>query len=238
MTDGVDVLIVAAFHPELAGLRALLVPASAAQASSHGEDVSARVSSLHVVASAVGIGMPNAAVGAASRVATRKPRAVVLVGTCGAYAERGFAIGDVAVAAKVRLVEPAVCEGRAAIPGPMSVSTDAHPALGAQLLACGGEGGAVRAANIATTLAVTTDDALAAMVARASSSNVEHLEAFAVATACAAFGVPFVAVLGVANVVGSSAREQWRVNHRATADAAAGVVFRWLQAGAPGLPPR
>ena len=227
--------MVAAFHPELAFLQGTLADASR-QTSQTSQTSPAPSGPFHVVAKAVGIGMPNAAVGTASRLAVLRPRAIVLIGTCGAYAGAGFAIGDVAIATKVKLVDPAACEGRAAIPAPMPVSLDGDATLAAALAST--SGGRARAATVATTLAVTTDDALAARLARDSASHVEHLEAFAVATACSAFGVPFIAALGVANVVGTSAREQWRANHRATAEAAARVVLAWLESGAPGLASR
>jgi nucleoside phosphorylase len=240
----VDVLLLAAFHPELAALRPHLVAS--------GEGMAGRIGGLEVSARAVGIGLPAAAVGAATRVASMKPRAVVLLGTCGAYAPRmggvggsggsgrELAIGDIAIARRVRLVDPAAIEGRAAFPDPMSLVSEANASVAAALEAhaSANSASAPHAAlvDLATTLAVTTDDALAARVGRESRCDAEHLEAYAVALACAAHGVPFVAALGVANVVGSRAREEWRVNHRAASDAAIDLVLSWLRAGAPGLP--
>jgi nucleoside phosphorylase len=90
--------------------------------------------------------------------------------------------------------------------------------------------------EVATTLGVTVDEEAAACVAR-TGAEVEHLEAFSVASACEAARVAFVAVLGVSNVVGSSAREQWRAHHRAASCAAATEVVGWLERGAAGLAP-
>jgi nucleoside phosphorylase len=94
-----------------------------------------------------------------------------------------------------------------------------------------------RAADVATTLAITVNDDAAGFIARESATEVEHLEAFAVAIACAAAGVAFAAVLGVANVVGARAREQWQANHHRAAARAASVVLQWLRDGAPRLTP-
>ena len=229
-----DVLLLAAFHPELAALRPHLTASV--------DGLAGRVGGLEVAARAVGIGLPAAAVGAAARVATMSPRAVVLVGTCGAYSGRapgaGAAILDVVIARRVRLVEPAVVEGRAAFPDPMSLVTEASAPI-STALASRAAGRADRASvayvDVATTLAVTTDDALATRIARETGCDAEHLEAYAVALACAAHGIPFAAALGVANVVGARAREEWRVNHRVAADAAIALVLAWLGAGAPGL---
>jgi futalosine hydrolase len=207
-----DVLIVAAFHPELAPLREAL-----------GDAMSARAGALFVTARAVGIGLPTAAVGTAMHVAELRPRAVVLVGTCGAYMGSELAIGDVVVPRRVRLVDAAVASGSAQFPEPMSIVIDTHRVLTQALAATGS-----RVADVATTLAITVDDAVAERIARAAGASAEHLEAYGVATACAARGVPFAAALGVANAVGARARAEWRVHHRSSAQAAADTVLRCL----------
>ncbi len=214
-----DLLILGAFHPELAPLQPLL-----------GDALRARVGGADVAARVVGIGLPMAAAGAAMQLAENAPSLVVLVGTCGVYRgadpATGLAIGDVAVPSRLRLSAPCVVDGLAQFPDPMSVSLDAHAPTVAALLRAGGKPG-----DVATTPGVTVDDAAAARVARATGARVEHLEAHGVATACAARGVPFAAALGIANEVGSGAREQWRTHHRAAAAAAIAIVTRWLQAG-------
>jgi futalosine hydrolase len=212
LPGGTDLLIVAAFQPELAPLRATL-----------GDALRGRVGSRSVEAVPVGIGLPQAAVGAALRIADARPRAVVLLGTCGAYPGTALRIGDVVVAKKMLLVDPAVVGGSAQFPDPMSIATEGDPQMHAALVAAGGIG-----ADVATTLAVTVDDALSARIATAVGAQAEHLEAHGVATASATLGVPFAAVLGVANVVGSRAREEWRANHHSAAQAAVAVVTTWI----------
>ncbi|MGH7297349.1 MAG: phosphorylase, partial [Polyangiaceae bacterium] len=64
--------------------------------------------------------------------------------------------------------------------------------------------------------------------ARSTACAAEHLEAYGVSAACAARGVPCAAALGVANVVGARARDEWRAHHRAAASAAVDVVLRAL----------
>ncbi len=181
---------------------------------------------LQVIAHAVGVGLPVATVGATLCVKEHLPRLAVLVGTCGAYAGGGFAIGDVAVSSRIHLVAlsslPALGE-RSQVPEAMPLVRSAHAES-----ARGIESAGAKRADVATTLGVTVDDEAAAEIARATGAQVEHMEAFGVATVCAALEVPFVAVLGVANVVGSSARADWRANHRAASKAAVGVVVRWL----------
>jgi nucleoside phosphorylase len=214
-----DLLLLAAFHPELGPLRATL-----------GDAMAGRVQGLLVTARTAGIGLPVAAVGAAMHVADIQPRAVLMLGTCGAYAGAEFAIGDVVVARRMLLVDPSSLTGATQFPEPMSVATDANGPVSDALAAAG-----ARRADVATTLAVTVDDATAERIARGTGAHVEHLEAHGVATACAARGIPFTAVLGVANFVGARARSEWRLHHRDASAAAVGCVLRWITSGAVGL---
>jgi purine-nucleoside phosphorylase len=81
--------------------------------------------------------------------------------------------------------------------------------------------------------AITTDPGVAG--ALAAEGDVEHMEAFGVAWACARAGVPFAAVLGITNAVGPNAHAEWKAN-RAAAQAAAVIAARdWIARGAPEL---
>jgi nucleoside phosphorylase len=185
------------------------------------------VGRAHVVARVVGIGLPMAAAGGAMHLAEVQPRAALAIGTCGAYAGAGLAIGEVVVARRVRLVDPSALQGLSQFPGPMSIVTDAHAPMADAISRATG----ALAVDVATPLGVTVDDAIAARIAQATGAQVEHLEAYGVATACAARGIPFGAVLAVANIVGARARDEWRLHHHEAARAAASVVVKWLQAG-------
>lgn len=162
----------------------------------------------------VGVGLVSSALGAARLLADRKPSAAILLGTCGAYAGSGLSIGDVVVAERTCLADAGQAESRAAILLPMREPVELDRALREKL------GAGARLVSVATTLAVTTDDALAESLARSSGCAVEHLEAYAVARAFADAAVPLAIVLGVANDVGSRGREQWAANHRSAAAAA------------------
>ncbi|HEY1694466.1 MAG TPA: hypothetical protein VGG39_19990 [Polyangiaceae bacterium] len=207
-----DVILLAAFHPELAPLRRVL-----------GDGMRARLGGLDVAARIVGIGLPVAATGAAMQLAEEKPRLAILLGTCGAYREAGIDLGRVVAPRRSRLAAPSVVDGLAQFPEPMSVLADTHTAVTDALVREGALEG-----DVATTLAITIEDGAASRIARATTAAIEHLEAHGVAAACAARGVPFAAALGVANRVGSSARDEWRANHRNAAAAAADVVIRTL----------
>ncbi len=155
--------------------------------------------------------------------------AIVAVGTCGAYPGSGLAIGDVVAARTVRLVDPSAVRGLSEFPQALATELHADPLLVQAIERAG-----ARPADVATTLAITVDDALAREAASVAGCEVEHLEAFGIAAACAQAGVPFGAVLAVANVVGGDARSEWRANHRAAEAAAAAVVRRWLDCRQPG----
>lgn len=218
-----DVLVVGAFAPELAPFREAL-----------GDAMRARLGGVRVEARAAGIGVAAASVGAAMHLGEVRPRAVVAVGTCGAYAaagDGGWSIGEVAVGRRATLVDAAAIAGGAQFPEPMSLVAEASAPMAAAIARASG----LREAYVATLLAITVDDAQAARVAGATGAHVEHMESFGIAAACAARGVPWCAVLGVANVVGSRARAEWRLHHREAAARAARAVLVWIEAGAPGL---
>jgi len=64
----------------------------------------------------------------------------------------------------------------------------------------------------------------------------ESAEAFGVAAACAAAQVPFAAVLGVTNLVGSTGQKDWSQFQRDAVTHSANTIANWLHAGAQGLP--
>ena len=217
----VDLLVVAAYGPELYGMRRHL-----------GDELFGSVSGVAVTCKTVGIGLPNAASGTTARLLQLQPRAVVLIGTCGFYPEISGApaIGEAVVARKLRLVEAIELEDRGAMPDPMARALEANA-----MISLGLGSGRAPSHDVANTLSITTDDALARVLGQGSGCSVENLEAFAVANACALQQVPFACVLGVSNQVGSMGREEWRANHKPAALAACEIVNRWLTTGAMGL---
>jgi nucleoside phosphorylase len=206
-----DLLILAAFPPELAPLKDVL-----------GEGLRRSFGGHEVAAATVGVGMVQAAAGAARIVGMGRPARVVLVGTCGGFGD-AIGVGDVAVAGRIVLAEPAVVRGEGAYPEPMVTELLADEGMATELVARGG-----KRVGVATTLAVTTDDGLAERLSASTGCGVEHLEAFGVATTCAMAGVPFVSVLGVANRVGSTGRSEWRENHVRASAAAIDLLVRWM----------
>lgn len=198
-------VVVAAFPPELAPF----APDDAGLA---------RFGETEVRCAPVGIGLVAAALGTARAVADGAAR-VVFCGTCGAYRGSGLAVPDVVVASRVLWVDPLVEESRARRPPGMG-----EPLVAERLLTEPGRFEAVARVDVATTASITLDAALGARVLASTGCRVEHLEAYAVAAACASAGVPCTIVLGVANAVGPDAHAEWRANAARASDAVASVV--------------
>jgi hypothetical protein len=139
----------------------------------------------------------------------------------------------VLVPTRFRAVDTGVQLGHAAFPSIMATELAPDHALSEGLAAAGIS---VLRAPLATTLAITTDDALASRLGRGSGCVGENLEGLPVALACQARAVPCGAVLACTNQVGSAGRAQWAQHCRAAAEQSARVVTAWLAAGARGLP--
>lgn len=211
-----DVLLLAAHPLELAPFAQALGP-----------NLRGMLHGRSVAAAKVGVGMPAAGGGAAVALAQFRPSSAVLVGSYGAYpGGTGFVPGQLIVPPHFVATDLTVLSARAAIPSAMPDRAEADPELAAALAAAAPN---CERAAIATTLGITTDDALAATLGERSGCRGENLEALAVALACQATGVRFAAVLACTNLVGAQGRAQWLRNARSAAEAAAQAVLTWLQ---------
>ncbi|HEX7480433.1 MAG TPA: hypothetical protein VF331_21710 [Polyangiales bacterium] len=224
-SKGTDLLVLAAHAPELVGLRGTL-----------GSSLAGVVRGLRVVCATVGVGMPVAGAGAMRQLREVKPRAALLIGSCGVYPKQGeHAPLDLVVPDKIALIDPTVLGGKAAFPAPMQTLIEPDSEL-CHGLATGEHD--VHRGCVATTLSITIDDALASRLGRKSGCQTENLEAFSVALACAAADVPFATVLAVTNSVGSRGRQQWSKHQRKAAEGCGRLVLDWIHRGARGLPAR
>jgi nucleoside phosphorylase len=197
------ILVVAAWAPEIAALRG----------SVRDRSVSLR---------AVGVGLVDAAAGAARAIAETSPEAIVLVGTAGVYPGAAPVVGSVVVARRLVLGCPGVAGGAAYLPAPMTAEVETSGRLRRALA------GGTPLVDVACPLAITRGRAVARRLREATGCAVENLEAFAVARA--AGRIPFAAVLGIANEVGPAAHRQWKAHGAAAAAAACDVVLRWIKA--------
>jgi nucleoside phosphorylase len=156
---------------------------------------------------AVGVGPIVAAARAAAIVSRLRPSRVVLIGTAGAYRD-GPPVGAAVAGSRIGWASGVAALGLGYVPrAPAPIACELDPRLRCEWH------------PILTVGAVTTDSGLAGRFATAGWS-VEHLEAYAVALACAEAGIPFLAVLGIANEVGPDAHVQWLANRDSAQDAA------------------
>ena len=221
----IDVLIAAAHRVELGPLSATL--SAAPGASSRAERGGVRFALAEI-----GVGMTSAGSGMQAALQRVTPRVVVLVGSFGAYPERGASIGSLLAPSELVAVEEATLASRAAMPSAMRVRAQTDDAIRTGLLSCapGAQTGA-----LATTLSITTDDDLAHTLGVRSGCVGENLEALCVAVACEAASVPFAALLACTNEVGGSGRSQWLAEHARAAEQTCAAVLAFLDRGAPGL---
>lgn len=224
MSDGrTDVLVVGASAPDLIGLR-----------QHFGEGLQGQVRGLIVKSKIVGFGHGVAGATTARGIAALQPRAVVLVGSCGAYpGQAQYQPHDVVVATKVHALDHAVLRGQAEWPTPMTTVFETSAAMVAGL-ATGRH--RTHAVPVASPLAMTTDDAIAARVKGAIGAEAESVDALGIAAAATGANIPFACVLGVANLVGSTGLKDWAQFHREAVVQAAHAVAAWIHNGTPGLP--
>ena len=157
----------------------------------------------------VGIGPVVAAANAATILARTQPDRVLMIGTCGVYPGRSYTIGQAIMAKRVGLSYGVAAMGLGYVPRAPEPIECAQDLVESTTLA---------SADVLTTGAVTTDMVLAGRLS--DHWAVEHLEVFGVAFACRQAGIPFNAILGIANDVGPNAHAQW-LSHRDEAQNAA-----------------
>lgn len=218
MASSSTILILSAWEPEIAPLRALLARPAA------------RTLARSVRCRAVGVGAVDAGIGAAHAIAEVQPARVIFIGTAGSYVKpRGGAlpIGAVALPEELVLCSTATLRGDGYLPAPMVQKVPVTAKLHQDLRRAAPEAAARGAA--ATPLAITRTAMLARRIARATGAVAENLESFAVGRAAARAEIPIAAVLGIANRVGPHAHTEWRRNHEAASKAACEVVWSWLR---------
>lgn len=219
----VDVLVLAAHAPDLRGLRRHL-----------GDSLVGEVRGLRILAKTVGLGLPVASASTARRLLLLSPRTVVFVGTCGIYPSLpDVRPHDVIAANAVSLLDHGVLDRTTAFPEPMKTYLPCDPTISATLAASAGRG---LVAPVASPLARTMSDELAARIGPTTGCQAENLEAFAIAQACDLAQRPFGILLGVTHIVGTNGERDFRQFERDSGIAACEALVAWVHRGAPGLP--
>ncbi len=207
------VLVLAAWHPELKRLNSLLRRTSPPS---------------RIVTAVVGVGLVEAAAGAARAIAQTLPTRVVLLGTAGVFEGAPFKPPQ-AVWAKRLVLGVTDDDSHAQIPAPMPRLATPSAGWGRQIARAAG----LPAAVVTCPLAITRDPVRARTLSQATGAQLENLEAFAVARAAAQARVPLAVILGVANTVGPSGQAQWRAHGDAAAAAACDALWAWMMTQTP-----
>jgi nucleoside phosphorylase len=156
----------------------------------------------------VGIGAITAAARMASILATKRPDKVLLVGTASAY-PGGPELGGVVTARRVGTSASVAVMGLGYVPRPPNPLI-CDPFILHDL--------GLDSVDVLTASAVTTDSVLAGRLS--DGWQIEQMEAFGVALACAQADVPFAGIFGIASLAGPEAHVQW-LSHRSEAQEAA-----------------
>jgi futalosine hydrolase len=150
----------------------------------------------------------------------------MFVGTAGSYPGRrpDFALTGVVAARRLFLWADGVATGDAYLPPALPATQESTVALRRVAAASG-----LLLADVACPLAITSRPAPVKRDSRAPACDVENLEAFAVARAAAAAGLPFAAILGISNAVGPSAHATWKRNATRAAAAACRAALEVIE---------
>jgi nucleoside phosphorylase len=212
MEKAPKILILAAWPPELARIRRVFRTAPY------------RKWLGQIQLETVGVGLVEAAIGTAAAISRHQPQLVILVGTAGAFPSAKLNLKAAAVVSRTTLGSPEI-DSVAQLPAPMPREAWTSTRFSADLA----KHTALETAAVVCPLAITRSGRRAKQLEAASGAQLENLEAFAVAQAAQRAKVPFVAVLGVANVVGPMGAKQWRDHGQDAAANACLAVAHWLK---------
>jgi purine-nucleoside phosphorylase len=152
----------------------------------------------------LGVGHTVAAARMATLLAESRPSAVVMLGTAGSY-QGGPEVGTAVAARRVGLSLGVAVMGLGYVPRP-PVPCACDTRLLDRL--------DLPAVDVLSVGAVTTDEVLASRLS--DGWQIEQMEAYGAAHACAQAGVPFVGIFGISNRVGPEAHVEW-MEHRGEA---------------------
>jgi nucleoside phosphorylase len=166
----------------------------------------------HLPGEVLGIGAIAAAARMAAILATQKPERVLLIGTASAY-PGGPELGKVVTARRIGTSASVAVMGLGYVPRPPSPIV-CDPFILHDL--------GLDSVDVLTASAVTTDSVLAGRLS--DGWQIEQMEAFGVALACALADIPFAGIFGIASQAGPEAHVQW-LSHRSEAQEAARLAI-------------
>lgn len=189
-----------------------------------GETQVRTVAGMELILGVTGIGPVNAGIAAGRLLATQKIAGVVNAGIAGAFAGSGLALGTVcAVETEIQtefglLNNEGLADAKAlgfamgrTADGPVWDRLQLDPERAAKSLGLTLPRSYCRATSL-TVGCVSATPERAALLEKTYSPQLENMEGFSLAWACAQAGVPFLEVRSVSNVVGSRREEDWDIN--------------------------
>jgi futalosine hydrolase len=178
-----------------------------------------------------GLGAVNTACALTREIAANPPSLVIQAGIAGAYVPAGVPVGSVVLASEemygdVGVITPAGWLPADAIGIPLVEARDGQPArfnqfpcnpdLVARAAAIGG-GAIARVGRFLTLAQVTGVASVGDELYRRFNALCESMEGAPAAHVCAIYGIPFLEVRGISNLVEDRNREAWRVQDAAAA---------------------
>ncbi|MEN9810457.1 MAG: hypothetical protein RLZZ488_2024 [Pseudomonadota bacterium] len=212
------VLFVSAWWPEQEALAEQL--AQGHQLKSHSDSLK---SAGPFAFFTTGVGTPRAAAAlsgllASASASSTLPRLVCFVATAGAY-DPQTPLNSAHLVDSALWSDGDLLSGRAYLPK-VEGAESIHSDFAQTLQNCDAKKKAI------STPAITLHDELCTALSKY--AELENLEVYGVALACALHTVPWIASLGVSNSVGAQAHAEWKINHRIASRAAQQLIMRTL----------
>lgn len=152
-----------------------------------------------------------------------KRASVLFIGSAGSL--KPLPEQSLSVISSVTLAESGLSTGVTYLPEAMRRSYAADESLIPELSAALMKAGAVTSISAAySPLAITADGKLGERLAEQAAAQIENLELFGIAAACATAGVQWNAICPVTNRIGAAANAEWRASHRAASEALAQLL--------------
>lgn len=153
-----------------------------------------------------GVGPVDAGIQTAKLISVLKPTQVWFIGTAGVYPDRYLSPGDVVIGSEFLFGDTGLSAGTSYVPEIQMMKSEPvtlclEPTFPFK----------VKNGKILTVPSITKSEKSAVELRDHFGADAEHLEVFSVWRACNLFHIPFSAVLGISNIVGPEAHEQWKL---------------------------
>lgn len=181
-----------------------------------------RQKELNLIIASVGVGYLEAAINLQILLnQNREIKSVIFCGTAGVYQEtERLAIGQLASCESTLL-----CDGAAELKQsqyvPILKREEVSTTLPMDL--------PVQSAKVVTALTLTINDQLANIIRKQTDGELENMELYGIARVCEELSIPWNALLGVTNKVGSSGHEGWLKNHEKMENLSGKTIAKWLK---------